>query len=69
MKVRMGEHGNPHDKENKREAVSGSGVSKRSWQFEAVEGVIDVTEQRDWPPRASWVDKVAEKGDILTLGD
>lgn len=41
----------------------GPGSSKQS------KGVIDVTEQRDWPPRASWVDKVTEKGDILTLGD
>lgn len=36
MKVRMGECRNPNDKENKREAISERGVSKRSWQFEAV---------------------------------
>lgn len=38
MKVRMGERRNPNDKENKRGAISERGVSKRSWQFEAVEG-------------------------------
>lgn len=60
---------NPMTK-RKRERPSVKEISKSFWPLgSSWKGVIDGTEQRDWPPRATLVAKAAEKGDILTLGN